>query len=90
MRIRWRRATTRPPVKTVRHAPPAASPAPADLGDIEAQARYHRDRLALYRARMQGSHPTSMVRLGELELTATAAAERAHTARRLADRDLPA
>ncbi len=57
-----------------------------DLTDLEAQARYHRDRLALYRARMQGPHPTSAVRLAELERTAAAADDRLSTARRLAGR----
>jgi hypothetical protein len=55
-----------------------------DLSDLEAQVRYHRDRLALYRARMQGSRPTSAVRLAELEHAATAAEDRLRTARRLA------
>jgi hypothetical protein len=53
----------------------------ADLSDLEAQARYHRDRLALYRARMQGAHPTSTGRLAELEKAAAAATERLQTAR---------
>jgi hypothetical protein len=57
---------------------------PSDLSDLEAQVRYHRDRLALYRARMQGSHPTSSVRLAELEHAASAAEDRLRTARRLA------
>ena len=57
---------------------------PADLSDLEAQVRYHRERLALYRARMQGSHPTSSVRLAELERAAKAAEDRLQTARRLA------
>jgi hypothetical protein len=57
-----------------------------DLSDLEAQARYHHERLALYRARMQGSHATSAIRLAELERAATAADDRLRTARRLADR----
>jgi hypothetical protein len=57
-----------------------------DLRDLEAQVRYHRERLALYRARMQGSHPTSSVRLAELERAAKAAEDRLQTARRLAGR----
>jgi hypothetical protein len=64
-----------------------AAPAPPDLADIEAQARYHRDRLALYRARMQGSHPTSVARLRELERAATAAEDRLRTSRQQADGD---
>jgi hypothetical protein len=62
------------------------APAVADLSDLEARARYHGERLALSRARMQGSHPTSAVRLDELERAATAADDRLRTARRLADR----
>ncbi len=53
----------------------------ADLSDLEAQAKYHRDRLALYRARMQGPHATSLGRLEELEKAATAAEDRLRTAR---------
>jgi hypothetical protein len=59
--------------------PPPKHP---DLSDLEAQARYHRDRLALYRARMQGAQPTSVHRLEELQRAATAADERLRTARR--------
>jgi hypothetical protein len=70
----------------VRHVVPAPAPAVADLSDLEAQARYHGERLALYRARMQGSQPTSAVRLAELERAATDADDRLRTARRLADR----
>jgi hypothetical protein len=40
--------------------------APPDLGQLEAEERYHRDRLALYRARSYGSRPTSPARLREL------------------------
>lgn len=51
--------------------PPAAPAlpktiAPPDLGQLEAEERYHRDRLALYRARSYGSRPTSPARLREL------------------------
>ena len=60
--------------------------APSEFSDLEAQVRYHRDRLALYRARMQGSHPTSAVRLAELERAATDAEDRLRTARRVAGR----
>jgi hypothetical protein len=58
-------------------------PSRAELSDLEAQARYHRERLALYRARMQGSHPTSVGRLTELERASAAADDRLRTARRL-------
>jgi hypothetical protein len=57
---------------------------PSDLSDLEAQVRYHRERLALYRARMQGAQPTSSVRLAELERAAASAEDRLRTARRLA------
>jgi|1185.fasta_scaffold14804_2 hypothetical protein len=85
MRLPWRRQAP-PPLKTVRYVPPARPPAVADLSDLEAQAQYHRERLALYRARMHGAHPTSMSRLRELERAAAAADDRLSTARRLADR----
>jgi len=85
MRAPWRRRAPAPPVKTVRHVPPARPSKDTYLDDLEAQARYHRERLALYRARMQGSHPTSTLRLRELEQAASAADDRLGTARRLAD-----
>jgi hypothetical protein len=47
----------------------------------EAEARYHRDRLALYRARVLSSKPTSHGRLQELERKAEAAATRLRHAR---------
>jgi hypothetical protein len=46
-------------------APPETI-APPDLGQLEAEERYHRERLALYRARSYGSKPTSPARLREL------------------------
>jgi hypothetical protein len=55
-----------------------------DLTDIEDQARYHRNRLALYRAKMQGPKATSVARLEELQRAATAAEERLIAARRRA------
>jgi hypothetical protein len=61
---------------------PSVKPTP-DLTDLEDQARYHRDRAALYRARTHGSKPTSAARLEELERASTAADERLRTARRL-------
>ena len=36
------------------------------LEELRAQARYRRERLALYRARVHGSHPTRPMRLEEL------------------------
>jgi hypothetical protein len=55
-----------------------------DLEQLEAEARYHRDRYELYRARVVSgsSRLTSPTRLRELERTATAAAERLAHARR--------
>ena len=66
--------------------PPAVAravlPAP-DLQELAAQARYHRDRLALYRARVLSARPTSTARLRELERTSAAADARLrHAARR--------
>jgi len=49
-----------------------ALPAP-DLHELEAQARYHRDRLALYRARNLSGKPASAVRLRELQRISAAA-----------------
>jgi hypothetical protein len=42
----------------------AASPR---IEDLRAEARYHRERHDLYRAKMYGSRPTTMARLRELE-----------------------
>ncbi|HWT24192.1 MAG TPA: hypothetical protein VN213_11865 [Solirubrobacteraceae bacterium] len=69
---------------------PAAVDAPSrpmapddELEQIAAEARYHRDRLALYRARMHSAvEGTSLTRLRELERIATAARERLRHARR--------
>jgi hypothetical protein len=36
------------------------------LEELRAQARYRRERLDLYRAKVHGSHPTSPARLDEL------------------------
>jgi hypothetical protein len=44
----------------------SATMAPPDLVQLEAEERYHRERLALYRARSYGSRPTSPTRLREL------------------------
>ena len=85
MRLPWRRRAPEPPVTPAAPRPPKPPPAAAaaDLSDLENQARYHRDRLSLYRARMHGSHPTSVSRLEELERASAAADERLRTARRL-------
>jgi hypothetical protein len=39
------------------------------IEDLRAEARYHRERYDLYRAKMYGQRPTSMSRLRELERT---------------------
>jgi hypothetical protein len=56
---------------------------PRDPADsrLAAEARYHRDRLALYRARIVSSKPTSPSRLRELEQTSRAADARLRAAR---------
>jgi hypothetical protein len=37
------------------------------LEDLRAEARYHRERYDLYRAKVYGPRPTTMTRLRELE-----------------------
>jgi hypothetical protein len=49
---------------------------------LEAEARYHRERLALYRARVLTGKPTSHVRLQELERTSAGADARLRHLRR--------
>lgn len=82
MRFRRRRPAPAPVQPPPRAAKPTPVAAPPDFSDLEAQARYHRDRLGLYRARMHGAHETSVERLRELERTSAAADERLKTARR--------
>jgi len=45
----------------------------ADLSIAEAEARHHRDRHALYKARVHSGKPTSLTRLRELERAAARA-----------------
>jgi hypothetical protein len=52
-----------------------------NLETLDAEARYHRDRLALYRARVYAGKPTSLMRLRELERTAAGADARLAHAR---------
>ena len=40
---------------------------PARIEELRAEARYHRERYELYRAKVYGPRPTSMARLRELE-----------------------
>ena len=65
------------PAPPPRRRPPDP-PRDAELEQLEAEARYHRDRFNLYHARVisGSSVATSATRLRELERTATAAAER--------------
>jgi hypothetical protein len=81
MRLQHRRRESVPEVRRPRPASPIAET--PDLTDLEDKARYHRDRAALYRARMHGSKPTSLERLEELERASAAADERLRTARRV-------
>jgi hypothetical protein len=61
-----------------------------ELEHLEAEARYHRERYELYRARiMSGNAATTLGRLRELERTATAAADRLAHARRMRRQDAP-
>ena len=50
-----------------RGAGPAAMADSPNLNDLRAEARYHRERYDLYRAKMYGARPTTMARLRELE-----------------------
>ena len=89
MRWPWRRrAAVQQTPPAVRVAPSPAEVAPPDVSDLEDQARYHRDRLALYRARMHGAKPTSVGRLEELQRAAAAAQDRLRAARGRAKRPL--
>jgi len=54
----------------------------SELEHLEAEARYHRDRLALYRARFLSARPASPTRLRELERISQAADARLLYARR--------
>jgi hypothetical protein len=52
-----------------------------DLAELEAEARYHRERLSLYRARAYGSDTTTPARLRELERLAAHAELRLRSTR---------
>jgi hypothetical protein len=88
MRFPHRRSKPTPePAPEVRQRAPAPQvEAGPDFSDLEYEARYHRDRAALYRARLHGSKPTSAGRLEELERASAAADERLRTARRVGHR----
>jgi hypothetical protein len=55
---------------------------PASIGDLLAEARYHRHRYDLYKAKVYGPRPTRMSRLRELERAADGAEERLRRAQR--------
>ena len=57
-----------------------STPDRAEHHRLDAEARYHRDRLALYRARILSSKPASAGRLRELERASRAADERLRAA----------
>jgi hypothetical protein len=50
--------------------------------DLRAEARYHRERLELYRAKTYAGRPTSPTRLRELERAYAGAQARLHWAER--------
>jgi hypothetical protein len=54
---------------------------PERIDELEAEARYARERVDLYRAKTYGPRPTSPVRMRELERTADGAEERLRRAR---------
>jgi hypothetical protein len=58
-----------------------STPDRAESTRLEAEARYHRDRLALYRARILSSKPASPGRLRELERTSRMAEARLRATR---------
>jgi hypothetical protein len=56
-------------------------PGPERIEDLEAEARYRRERYELYRAKTYGPRPTSLARLRELERSHQAAEARLRSAR---------
>jgi hypothetical protein len=72
-----------PPPVAAPVAPSAPEPLPGpDLEQLEAEARHHRERFDLYRARAFSAKPTSLARLRELERIAATADARLRHARR--------
>jgi hypothetical protein len=57
-----------------------------DLARLEAEARYSRERLGLYRARAYGSDTTTPGRMRELERAAAQAEQRLRSVREKASR----
>jgi predicted component of type VI protein secretion system len=76
LRASRKRRSAAAPNRSTQTAPERAEPrvapaqsatmAPPDVDQLEAEERYHRERLALYRARSYSSRPTSPTRLREL------------------------
>jgi hypothetical protein len=62
---------------------------PPELLQLEAEARYRSERLALYRARMLTGRPADPARLRELERISEAAEARLRHARSTVDRPSP-
>jgi hypothetical protein len=52
------------------------------IEELTAEARYHRERLQLYRAKVHGARPTTTIRLHELERISDYADRRLRRARR--------
>src|SRR3954453_8379025 len=83
LRLPWRRRRApSPPLPPAERVSKPAVSTPPDFTELEAQARYQRDRLGLYRAKLQGSDPAATARLRELERASAGADERLRTARR--------
>jgi hypothetical protein len=59
------------------------------LEQFRAEARYHRQRLDLYRARLYGGRALSLARLEEFKRASDAAADRLAQANQEASRPLP-
>jgi hypothetical protein len=57
------------------------TPGPERIEDLEAEARYHRERYDLYRAKTYGPRPTSMARLLALQRMSEGADARLRRAR---------
>jgi hypothetical protein len=58
------------------------------IEDLRAEARYHRERYDLYRAKMYGPRPTTMARLRELERAHQGAEGRLRRAQNASDNDI--
>ncbi len=66
----------------VRDTPTAQTGSTRPLDELRDEARYHRERYELYRAKVHSSRPTSVTRLRELERTSVAAQARFERASR--------